>query len=85
MDSEQQQQLERVAARIGDAILTFVRRLRAFETTTFHADDLREFVMRAVGRTAPGSADRVLRDLRARGLVRYQVINRRESLYRLEG
>jgi hypothetical protein len=42
----------------------------------FHADELRE----AVG-GAPASADRVLRDLRRRGVVGYACKSRRASLY----
>ena len=37
----------------------------------------------AVGRVAPGSADRVLRDLRKRRKLNYKVLSRRESRYRV--
>jgi len=80
--STQSQELERVSSRIGAAILEFCRG-RSGET--FHADELRQHVWRCVGSTAPGSADRILRDLRQRGLVRYVVVSRRDSLYRVEG
>lgn len=68
--------LERVSSRIGQAIVSFVR-----EHPTFHADELRRHVEREVGTISPASADRVLRDLRARGVISYRVVNRRASLY----
>lgn len=69
-------ELTRVCDRIGDAIIAFMRSAEAF-----HADELRASVIATVGVIAPGSADRVLRDLRQRGLVNYRVLNRRQSLY----
>ncbi len=75
----QSQQLTRVSDRIADAILAFASK----QTSTFRADDLRAFVTTTVGTVAPGSADRVLRDLRQRGQIDYRVVNRRASLYEL--
>jgi hypothetical protein len=76
--SEQQKQLSRVTSRIGQAILEF-----CYPGRQFHADELREFVSKRCS-VAPGSADRVLRDLRKRRLVNYKVISRKQSLYRVE-
>lgn len=73
---EQQENLERVSSRIAWAIIRFCR-----EHRHFHADDLRAAVTRATGVAAPGSADRILRLLRQRGVIDYVVTNRRESLY----
>lgn len=64
-----------ITNRIGDAIIEFccIRR-------EFHADDLRAFVTERCGAVAPGSADRILRNLRSKGLLDY-VVCRSESLY----
>ena len=70
--------LDAVASRIGSAILDFCSARGGQE---FHADDLRRFVAQKVGLCAPGSADRVLRDLRQRGAIDYVCISRSESLY----
>jgi hypothetical protein len=73
---EQREHLERVSSRIARAIIQFLRGHRQF-----HADELRKYVLQEVGITAPGSADRILRDLRQRKLIDYKVVNRHESLY----
>ena len=70
--------LETVSSRIGSAILDFCCAKVGQE---FHADDLRRFVSQKVGLCAPGSADRVLRDLRQRGAIDYVCISRSESRY----
>jgi hypothetical protein len=74
----QSEELERVSARIAGAVIHFCRK---HQGKTFHADDLRLHVQRAVGGGAPASADRVLRDLRQRGVINYEVISRSESRY----
>jgi hypothetical protein len=73
---EQQENLERVSSRIASAVVEFCRTHRRF-----HADELRQAVIAATGIAAPASADRILRDLRRRGVIDYVVVNRRESLY----
>jgi DNA-binding PadR family transcriptional regulator len=75
--------LERVSSRIGRAILEFLRGRMATKHVEFHAEELRKHVDDAVGWTAPGSADRILRDLRSKGVLDYKVVNRRDSLYRV--
>ena len=72
--------LDAVSSRIGSAILDFCCARVGQE---FHADDLRRFVTHKVGICAPGSADRVLRDMRQRGAIDYVCISRSESLYLL--
>jgi hypothetical protein len=74
--SEQQQHLERVSSRIGRAIIGFCRAHRRF-----HADELRKAVVDETGIAAPASADRILRNLRQRGVIGYKVVSRSESLY----
>lgn len=73
---EQSEHLERVSSRIALAIIAYCR-----ANKRFHADELRSAVVRATGIAAPASADRILRDLRQRGIVQYKVVSRRESLY----
>ena len=79
---EQQAQLSRVTGAIACEILKFARYRLKVGVPEFHADDLRASVSAAL-RTAPGSADRVLRDLRRSGVLSYEVVDRRASLYRL--
>ena len=80
-DREQATEVARVTSAISRAILAFCR-VRLATDPLFHADDLRAFVLRAHP-TAPASADRILRALRRAGQVSYQVVNRRQSLYRV--
>ena len=75
-DFEQRQQLDRVSSRIGAAALEFCQANRQF-----HAGELHQHVERATGVSAPASADRILRNLRQRGVIEYRVVSRRESLY----
>lgn len=74
--TEQAQQLQRVTLAIGEAVECFVQTHRVW-----HAADLRAFVIANFGEVAPGSPDRVLRQLRLRGRIDYQVVSRRDSLY----
>lgn len=76
----QAEQLGRVGERISVAIREFCD-LHCGQM--FYADQLRKWVESRCGPTAPGSADRVLRDLRQKGSVSYAVVNRAKSLYRV--
>lgn len=78
----QDAELDRVSSRIRGAILEFCR---ARLGQQFFADELRAHVEQQCGKTAPGSADRILRALRQDGELAYRVINRRKSLYLIEG
>ena len=78
---EQRRQLTRVTCAIGRSVLDFARSRVGQD---FHAGDLRAYVTMASGVTAPGSADRVMRDLRQRGLIGYTLISRSKSLYRVD-
>lgn len=73
--------LSRVGSRIGAAVAYYIHcRLRG--DGTFHAADLDGYVESVVGRTAPGSVGRILRQLRASGVVNYVVLSRSKSHYR---
>jgi len=78
----QSHQIERVGHRIGRYIVEFCHGRMLQRQYQFHANDLRQFVE---GRfpSAPGSSDRILRDLRQKGQLNYVIINRRDSLYEL--
>jgi len=77
--SEQQMQLFRVSDRISGLVIEFFQSVAI--GGTFHAEELRAFVD-AHCKSAPGSADRVMRSLRKKGVINYTVINRTYSLYR---
>lgn len=70
--------LARVTSRIGLAVLAFAA---AHHGESWHMDELRQFIEQQVGTVAPASPDRVLRQLRAKRALNYQVLNRRASLY----
>ena len=75
----QQQHLESVSHRIGGAILEF---FDALDGQQFSSGALHEWVEAKAGRIAPGSADRVMRDLKQRGVISYTLVSRSQSLYR---
>lgn len=84
-DLDQPAHLSRVSAKIAGLILAFTSaRLAAGAIfLRFRMGDLLAFVRAADPTIAPDSPSRVLRELRARGLVSYRVVSRRESLYEL--
>lgn len=79
---EQQEHLDRVGARIEAHINTFCGTIGVHGQ--FHMEDLLKYVL-AKEPVAPDSPGRVLRNMRQRGLLDYEVINRRDSLYKLIG
>jgi hypothetical protein len=76
-----QLELQRVRQAIGAAIARFLRDRLASGRPEFHAEDLRRAVA-AVSPTAPASADRVMRAMRQAGEIDYELVSRRDSLYR---
>jgi DNA-binding PadR family transcriptional regulator len=78
--SEQTENLGRVRDSIAPHIIRFIRERAGRE---FHGADLQQYVASQVnGFIAPGSPDRILRDLRKRGVVDYELLSRSRSLYR---
>lgn len=76
-DVDQQKEIDRVSSNLASAIIMFCSC-----NHMFHADDLRRYVGLVIAsNSAPASADRILRDLRKKGLVNYRVVNRQRSLY----
>lgn len=81
---EQGAQLERVTSELAQRVLAFCEVRRKINEPRFRADELREHINLSGVAVAPGSPDRVLRELRKRGLVDYEVIDRRRSIYELK-
>lgn len=81
VSTQQELNIERVSNKIRVAILDFCTRLGVGKK--FTADDLRRFVAARVPSTAPGSPDRILRDLRQQRQIDYEVVSRSGSIYRL--
>jgi len=76
---EQEFHLRRVGGRIGPLVLQFCAEHIG---GTIRGESLRKFVNdRNVG--APASPDRILRDLRQKGLLGYECVDRRASLYKI--
>lgn len=77
--SEQSENIERVSESIAPHIIRFLNDRCGNE---FRGEDLRQYIYEHVdGFIAPGSPDRILRDLRQKGRVRYELISRSKSLY----
>jgi hypothetical protein len=58
---------------------------RGGEKDNFHMDTLRKHVAKVVGKVAPDSPGRTLRQLRSYGAVQYTVLDRSKSLYGILG
>jgi hypothetical protein len=82
MTSSTNPNLTPVRASVAQAIQLFYDNRIAGNMPFFRADDLRIFVEAAIGKAAPASADRILRDMRAGRKLDYEVTNRAKSLYK---
>lgn len=72
---------ERELARVDDAVRSWVLSFcRQHLFDTFRMGDLTAFVQVRT-RCAPDSPGRILRLLRKAGIIRYELVSRRESLY----
>lgn len=76
-------ELERVKSKIGNEVLAFCRWKMQRVSLNFTMADLAQWVRSQLG-VAPDSPGRILRDLRQRGHVRYTVLSRKDSLYRID-
>ena len=79
LDFDQQSNLQRVKSKTAGAILAFFDSLHVGDE--FCAQQLRDYVAALVP-VAPASPDRILRDMRQRGQLNYEVVSRSQSLYR---
>ncbi len=83
MHVEQQENLDRVQSKIEGSILRFASEVVRSREPTFHMADLLARVREDVPETAPDSPSRILRLLRQAKKLDYEVINRRDSHYKL--
>lgn len=74
------QDLERVQSAIGGQVLSFIRSIGVGQQ--FYAMDLCQWVWCDVT-CAPESPGRVMRQLRLKGYFDYDVVNRRQALYKI--
>jgi hypothetical protein len=74
--------LHRVFHSIAGLVEAFACHRWETHNREFVIAELHEFV-RANSEIAPASPDRILRELRLKGRIGYEVVNRRESRYRL--
>lgn len=79
----QDPELERVSGRIAATVTAFLRE-RLSTDPVFSSAELHRYV-EARHPGAPASSDRILRLLRAERRVRYELVSRPASLYRVEG
>jgi len=75
--NEQPQQLHRVRQAIATHVIAFISE---HEGKEFYNAELHNYVAER-SPIAPGSADRVLRDLKSKGAVSYELRDRSKSLY----
>lgn len=76
---EQPAQMKRVSERIAGAIIEFFR--SRHDGILYYGEELRQWVIGQVGVIAPASATTVMRDLRQKGIIGYEVVSRKDSLY----
>ncbi len=79
MNEQQSLNLDRVRSKIATVILSFCAARMGEE---FHMEELARHVSVRV-EVSPDSPSRILRDLRRRGELNYEVVRRSESLYRV--
>lgn len=82
--AEQQANLNRVGHNIAGLVADFCRSRFREGSAEFHMSDLTTYV-NARSLIAPDSAGRILRDLRRRRVLSYEVVSRSQSLYRITG
>jgi hypothetical protein len=82
---EQSENIRRVGMKIGHRIVSFWQGRLASGEPQFFMQDLVDYVQAgfAPASVAPDSTSRILRQLRLRGLIDYEVISRSNSHYRL--
>ena len=76
-------ELQRVRLKIGDLIVAFHRERLFSGQHEFHANELATYIQRQIPDTTFDSASRILRNMRQRGEIDYEIISRRDSHYRL--
>ncbi len=82
---QQDKQLQRVVPKLQDVIIQFLKRKLKTIKQEFHAGELCIYCLNKVNDIAPDSVSRVMRELRKRGIIDYEVIDRKNSLYLIIG
>lgn len=77
------QDIKRVGLNLNQVIVEFWKQKLNSVSARFTATELRQYVQKHNFGTAPASADRILRNLRAAKKVNYAVVNRSKSLYEM--
>jgi len=77
-------ELSRVRANIQGHVLAFCGIVKKRDVAEFHAKELHEYVTEHYGEIAPNSAYRILWELKRGDVLDYEIVNRRQSLYRLK-
>ena len=77
-------ELKRVKLKIGDLILEFYYERILIGQFDFHANDLATYINRQIPNTTFDSASRILRDMRNKRELNYEVVSRRDSHYRFK-
>jgi hypothetical protein len=80
----QRANLDRVSQNIAGIVADFCRGRFNEGSAEFHMIDLTTYV-NSRSMIAPDSAGRILRDLRKRKVIGYEVVSRSQSLYRVTG
>lgn len=69
---------------IGPLVVSFLKERKRNKAREFYIEELRNYVWDNKDTNfAPTSPDRILRDLRQKGVVKYKVIDRARSLYKV--
>lgn len=84
---EQQANIARVGTKIAPFVYEFCADRLKTGASLFVINELQTYVMERMGNdgVAPASPDRILRDLRRRGVIKYNVVSRHQSLYEVLG
>jgi hypothetical protein len=76
-------ELQHASSQIEAAIISFTR-TRVQTNPIWLSAELHRYVnLYTSGASAPSSTDRILRKLRGEGKIRYEIINRSKSLYKV--
>jgi len=70
--------LSRVSSKIEEHVFSF-----CLQNAEFHMETMTKWVKDRIIGLAPDSPARILRMLRKKGLVDYEVVSRKDSLYRI--
>lgn len=76
--------LQRVKKKLDQHVLDFLAQRIATNERAFHSRHLLKYLTKVKAYYAPESPARILRELRKSGKVRYTLLSRSDSLYRVD-